>query len=105
VSAVAAISLAVWTTYAEAAGANAGAFTSAHAFASNDVIAHAGALVGTPVRIASGTDDPFHPGVVALGAALPPSSTVLISSGCHTGPFFSAQEPPSLAFLGRHLEL
>ena len=103
VSAVAAISPAVWTTYAESAGANAGAFASAHAFAAYDVITHAGLLAGTPARIASGTDDPFHPGVVALAAVVPPSATVLISSGCHTDPFFTAQEPPSLEFLGRHL--
>jgi hypothetical protein len=25
------------------------------------------------------------------------------SGGCHSGPFFTAQEPPSLAFLGAHL--
>jgi hypothetical protein len=28
---------------------------------------------------------------------------VYFGSGCHSGPFFSAQEPPSLAFLARHL--
>jgi hypothetical protein len=26
-----------------------------------------------------------------------------LSQGCHSYPFFAAQEPPSLAFLGRHL--
>jgi len=104
VSAVAAISPAVWTTYTDAAGANAGAFTSSQVFASHDVVTHAGALAGTPVRVASGADDPFHPGVVALAAALPaPSSTVVFAAGCHTDPFFTSQEPPSLAFLGRHL--
>jgi hypothetical protein len=43
-----------------------------------------------------------NPGVVALARALP-SGTVEFSRGCHTSPFFIAQEPPSLAFLGRHL--
>ena len=33
----------------------------------------------------------------------PKTSTVVLSQGCHTGPFFNAQEPPSLQFLGRHL--
>jgi hypothetical protein len=28
---------------------------------------------------------------------------VRIARGCHTGPFFRAQLPPSLAFLARHL--
>jgi hypothetical protein len=66
-------------------------------------VTHAASLARTPVRIASGLDDPFHPGVVALASALPKSAVVDFSPGCHTGSFFTAQEPPSLAFLGRHL--
>ena len=53
--------------------------------------------------MACGLDDPFHPGVAALARALPGRPAVVISAGCHTGPFFTAQEPPSLAFLARHL--
>jgi S-formylglutathione hydrolase FrmB len=102
-TAVAAISPAVWTTYAQATAANAGAYASAADFASDDAVTHAAALAGTPVRVASGLDDPFHPGVVALAAALPESAVVVFSQGCHTGSFFTAQEPPSLAFLGAHL--
>jgi S-formylglutathione hydrolase FrmB len=49
---------AVWTTYAEAEGANAGAYTSASDFAANDAVTHAGALAHTPVRIASGSRIP-----------------------------------------------
>jgi hypothetical protein len=26
-----------------------------------------------------------------------------LAKGCHTGSFFAAQQPPSLAFLARHL--
>ncbi len=103
VSAVAAISPAIWTTYDQASKANAGAFASQQAFAANDVITHIGELAGRPVRIASGSDDPFHPGVVALAGVAPASTTVAISPGCHTSPFFVSQEPPSLAFLGRNL--
>ncbi len=101
--AVAAISPAVWTTYTQAEAANAAAYASAADFASDDVVTHAGALSGTPVRVASGADDPFRPGVLSLAAALPPSAVVEISEGCHTGPFFISQEPPSLQFLGLHL--
>lgn len=101
--AVAAISPAVWTDYAQASGANAGAYASAADFASDDAVTHASSLVDTPVRVASGLDDPFHPGVVALSRALPKSAVVELSQGCHTGSFFTAQEPPSLAFLGAHL--
>jgi hypothetical protein len=66
-------------------------------------VTHADALVNTPVRVASGNSDPFHPGVEALAKVLPPSAIVQCSTGCHTGAFFTAQEPPSLAFLATHL--
>jgi hypothetical protein len=55
------------------------------------------------VRVASGLSDPFHPGLEALVRRLPAGAVVEISEGCHTGSFFSAQVPPSLAFLGRYL--
>ena len=102
-SAVAAISPAVWTSYQQAHSANAGAFASQSTFDSNDVITHVNSLRGIPVRIASGVDDPFHPGVERLASVVPPSFTVVFSSGCHTEPFFVEQEPPSLKFLARHL--
>lgn len=102
-TAVAAISPAVWTSYSEAHGANAGAYASTAAFAANDVVTHAGALAGIPVRVTSGDSDPFHPGVVALAAALPHGALVEFSQGCHNGSFFLSQEPASLAFLATHL--
>jgi S-formylglutathione hydrolase FrmB len=101
--AVAAISPAVWTSYSQARAANPGAYTSAADFAAYDAVTHAVALADTPVRVASATDDPFHPGVEALAAVLPQSAAVDFSTGCHSGPFFTAQEPPSLQFLAAHL--
>lgn len=101
--AVAAISPAVWTSYPQARAANASAFTSAADFAANDLLTHADRLRGLPVRIAAGDQDPFAPGVRALAAALPPGAVVEFSRGCHTGPFFFAQESPSLLFLRSHL--
>ena len=103
IAAVAAISPAVWTSYPQAAAANDRAYASASDFAADDVVTHTSTLAGKPVRIASGLDDPFHPGVLALGRALPPGAIVDISKGCHTGDFFLAQEPPSLEFLAQHL--
>jgi len=103
IGAVAAISPAIWTSYAEAKSANAGAYASAAGFAAGDAVTHAGALAGVPVRVAAGSGDPFYPGVQALARALPKSAEVYFGGGCHTGPFFNAQEPPSLAFLGRYL--
>jgi len=104
IRAVAAISPAVWTSYDQARGANAGAFASAAAFATNDVITHASALSKSAVRVTSGADDPFHPGVVQFIKALPTGNmSVVIDPGCHTDPFFVSQEPASLAFLATNL--
>ncbi|HWD64856.1 MAG TPA: alpha/beta hydrolase-fold protein [Solirubrobacteraceae bacterium] len=102
-SAAAAISPAIWTSYAEARAANPAAFASASDFARDDVITHAGRLAGIPVRIASGASDPFHPGVLALAPHLPASASLQIPPGCHNTSFFSEQQLPSLQFLGRHL--
>jgi predicted peptidase len=99
----AAISPAIWTSYDQARTVNPGAYASAAAFGSADAVTHAGALDDVAVRVASGLSDPFHPGVEALVRRLPRGAVVDISKGCHTGPFFSAQVPPSLAFLGRYL--
>jgi pimeloyl-ACP methyl ester carboxylesterase len=102
-AAAAAISPAVWTSYPQAQAANAGAFASAADFAADDVIAHAPSLSPVPVRVAAGRDDPFCPGVQTLAAALPKTAEVYLGPGCHTAPFFTAQQPPALAFLARHL--
>jgi len=101
--AVAAISPAVWTSYDQSRTANAGAFVSASDFAEYDIIAHSSALSHLAVRVASGVDDPFHPGVVALIKALPTGAQTYIGGGCHSSPFFVSQEPASLAFLSSHL--
>jgi S-formylglutathione hydrolase FrmB len=103
IAVVAAISPAIWTSYAQARQANPAAYASAAAFAANDPVMHAAALGRRPVRVASGLDDPFYPGVQALARALPAGAITDFGPGCHTGSFFAAQEPPSLAFLARHL--
>ena len=103
IAAVAAISPAIWTSYAQARAANPGAYASAAAFAANDAVTHAPALARVPVRVAAGRDDLFYPGVRALARALPAAAVVDLAKGCHTGAFFAEQQPPSLAFLARHL--
>ena len=103
IRAAAAISPAIWTSYPQARAVNSGAYASAAAFRSADAVTHAAALRGVAVRVASGLSDPFRPGVQALARALPPGAIVDISKGCHSGPFFLSQVPPSLAFLGAHL--
>jgi pimeloyl-ACP methyl ester carboxylesterase len=103
ISAVAAISPAIWTSYAQARSANAGAYASQADFEEDDVVTHVAAIARTPVRVASGIDDPFHPGVLALARALPPSAVVEISKGCHDSSFFSSQRPASFDFLAAHV--
>jgi len=103
IGAVAAIAPAIWTTYQQARSVNPGAYASAAAFARADAVTHASALANVAVRVASGVDDPFHPGVEALVRALPPGAVVDIGPGCHTGAFFAQQEPPSVEFLGQRL--
>ena len=103
ISAVAAIGPAIWTSYRQARAVNPGAYASAAAFADADAVTHAPALAPVAVRVACGTSDPFYPGVRALAGALPPGAVPDFSAGCHSFPFFTAQEPPSLAFLGAHL--
>ena len=103
ISAVAAISPAIWTTYDQARAVNPEAFTDADAFADNDVITHASQLTRLPVRIASGADDPFHPGVMALAKHLPTTAQLEITAGCHDDAYAAQQQLPSLQFLGRHL--
>ncbi|HEX9065404.1 MAG TPA: alpha/beta hydrolase-fold protein, partial [Streptosporangiaceae bacterium] len=101
--AAAAVSPAIWTRYGQARAVNPGAYASAAAFRAADAVTQAGALAGTAVRVAAGTEDPFYPGVRALAARLPPSAVAYFGKGCHTGSFFDAQLPPSLAFLAAHL--
>jgi len=103
IGAVAAISPAIWTSYAQARQANPGAYASAAAFDRADAVTHAAALGRRPVRVAVGYDDPFYPGVQALARVLPAGAVVAAGPGCHDGSFFAAQEPPSLAFLAAHL--
>ena len=66
IGAVAAISPAIWTSYAQAQSANTGAYASAADFTADDAVTRAAALASVPVLIASGYDDPFYPGVRAL---------------------------------------
>ncbi|HEX9032688.1 MAG TPA: hypothetical protein VF834_12655 [Streptosporangiaceae bacterium] len=103
IGAAAAIGPAIWTSYEQARNVNPGAYASAAAFRAADAVTHAGTLRDVAVRVASGYDDPFYPGVRALARALPSGAVAFFGPGCHTNPFFQSQEPPSLAFLGAHL--
>jgi pimeloyl-ACP methyl ester carboxylesterase len=101
-SSAAAISPAVWTSYAQAAAVDTSAFASAADFTRDDLVTHADALSHLPIRIASGSDDPFHPGVVALARRLGPKANVVLTSGCHDGEFTTSQQHQTLRFLAQH---
>ncbi len=103
VHAVAAISPAIFATYDWVHYVNPGAYWSAADFATYDAITHTAALRGIPLRIASGAEDPFHPWVDELVAVLPAGAVIEFPPGGHTASFFRSEEPPSLAFLSRHL--
>jgi S-formylglutathione hydrolase FrmB len=102
-AAAAVISPAIWTTYDQARAVNHEAFTDAAAFAENNVITHASQLRDVPLRIASGSDDPFHSGVLALAKHLPATAHLELTAGCHDDAYFAEQQLPSLQFLGRYL--
>ena len=103
ISACAAISPAIWTTFSQAHAANPGAYTNAHEFSEYDAVTHTSSLAQTPIRVASGSDDPFHSGVVTLIDRLPPNASTKVSGGCHDGEFFASQRYASLLFLSQHL--
>jgi enterochelin esterase-like enzyme len=103
ISACAAISPAIWTTYAEAHTANLGAYANAQEFADYDAIKLTSHLAQTPVRVVSGSDDPFKPGVETLYDRLPPQAITEIIGGCHDDAFFASQRHASLLFLGTRL--
>jgi hypothetical protein len=100
---LAAISPAIWTSYGEAAHANPAAYASGEDFARDNVITHARSLAQTPVRIASGNDDPFHPGVIELTKQLGANATIELTGGCHDDAFFASQQYVSLQFLSQHI--
>lgn len=102
-TAVAAISPAIFATFNWVHYVNPGAYWGLTDFAKYDVITHAGALRATPVRVASGDRDPFHPWIEQFVARLKPSDSVSFPPGEHNGAFFHSQIAPSVRFLSEHL--
>lgn len=78
------------------------AFDSAADYARYDVLAHADALRGHPVRIWCGQRDPFLPGVQAFARACP-TADVHVQAGCHDAGFWRTSAPSLLQFIGAHL--
>lgn len=102
VAAVGVVSPAIWLTYQDSQRANPSAFTSATDFDQHDVVRLARRLAHTPVSVTSGADDPFHPGVQALTAALP-QAQVSFPPGLHDDAFFMAHAAHALRFVAVRL--
>jgi enterochelin esterase-like enzyme len=107
VAAVAAMSPAIFATYADARSANAGGFDSQQDFASNDVFAGISALRHVPTWVACGSDDPFQPQVALFRARLAALTRHEvpggITAGCHDEAFWQRNMPDALHFVGGHL--
>jgi pimeloyl-ACP methyl ester carboxylesterase len=100
--AVAVAGPAIFPSYEDEHSSVGDAFDSADDYARYDVIAHAGALRGVPVRIRCGSRDPFVPGVRAFAKACP-SADVQIETGCHDDGFWRVSAKALLEFVAGHL--
>jgi hypothetical protein len=106
-AAVAAISPAIFGSYAEARAANRGSFDSPADFAGNDVLTGLAGLRGVPAWVACGADDPFEPQASLLRAKLGAQAGQPVPGGilpgCHDGAFWLRNMPAALQFAGAHL--
>ncbi len=106
-AAVAALSPAVFATYADARAANSGSFDSPADFAANDIFSGLAALREVPAWVACGTDDPFEPQVALIRARLAAQAGRPVPGGilpgCHDNAFWLGNMPAALRFAGAHL--
>ncbi|HLI45058.1 MAG TPA: alpha/beta hydrolase [Acidimicrobiales bacterium] len=98
-AAAAAISPSIWPDYHAARKADPSAFTSRAQFDRYDVIRHAGALAGKPLRVVQHTGDAFARGVADFARACPRPADVAVLSGPAGTAFFTEQAWPTLRFL------
>ena len=107
VAAVAAMSPAIFATYADAHSADRGAFDSQADFTSNDVFAEISALRHVPTWVACGADDPFQPQAALFAARLAALTSHQVPGGiiggCHDDAFWLRNLPTALHFIGGHL--
>jgi acetyl esterase/lipase len=108
VTAVAALSPAIFASYAGAVAANPASFDSPADFARHDVLTDAAALRAVPTWISCGTDDPFEPEAALMRSRLAAVSGHTpaggITSGCHDDAFWARNLPAALAYLAVETE-
>jgi S-formylglutathione hydrolase FrmB len=106
-AAVAAISPAVFRSYADAHRADRKSFDGPADFARNDVLSRLAAVRDVPALVACGDSDPFEPTAALLRARLgqltgrPPAGA--IEAGCHDYDFWARRLPAGLTFLSAAL--
>jgi S-formylglutathione hydrolase FrmB len=107
VAAVAALSPAIFASYADARAASQASFDSPADFARNNVLAGLRALRHVPAWITCGEDDPFEAETQVLRARLaaltgePVPGGIL--GGCHDDAFWERNLPGALRFIGAKL--
>ena len=108
VTAVAALSPAIFASYPDAVAANPGSFDGPGDFAGHDVLAGAAALRRIPSWIGCGADDPFEAQTsrlrarVAVVSGRQPAGGIL--AGCHDDAFWARNLPNALAFVAQKTE-
>jgi hypothetical protein len=106
-AAAAALSPAIFGSYADAVAANRASFDSPADFRAHDVLAEAAALRDVPAWIACGTDDPFEPQTADLRARLAELTGHAVAggilAGCHDDAFWDRNMPAALRFASAHL--
>jgi S-formylglutathione hydrolase FrmB len=108
VTAVAALSPAIFGSYDDAIAASGSSFDSPADFARNDVISHVAALRSVPTWIGCGADDPFEPEASRMRTRLTaitgraPAGGIL--PGCHDDAFWARNLPAALTFVARQTE-
>jgi acetyl esterase/lipase len=106
VTAVAALSPAIFASYTDAIAANRTSFDSEADFSRHNVVADVGALRGVPAWIGCGTDDPFEAEASVLRARLAavtghePTGGIL--AGCHDQAFWERNLPAALAYVAEN---
>jgi S-formylglutathione hydrolase FrmB len=107
VAAVAAMSPAIFASYADAISADKGAFDSQADFDRNDVFTGISALRQVPTSVTCGVDDPFQPEAALFRARLAALTHRQVPggiiAGCHDDAFWLRTLPAALHFLGGHL--
>ena len=107
VAAAAALSPAIFGSYADAQAADRTAFDSQAEFNRNDIFAGLRALRDVPAWIACGSDDPFEPEAALFRTRLAAMTRHHVPGGilpgCHDDAFWERNMPGALQFIGAHL--